>query len=289
MEMNIKKISLRMSEAADCERLERALPPAGPLDGVLEVYARAPDAATLRAVAAEWERATAQLPLEQRLDLLASLSTHVERGALSSRVLLPIVLGDTDARVVATAAARLALTHRADAADPEPGPFLVLKHLLTSDPRNLGAALGGLLGLGDGAVARWIFELRHLLALPVLSTVLDEMTGYQSSHLHKATVEFYLDWLEELAWHLPRSTETFRRVANGLINLRTSCLSDHVIDGQRRYPSPADGEPYEEGWHRIPLAEFTRATWPHLVALERAEQPPVAMRRVLEAWRPAIR
>jgi len=284
MEMNIEKISLRMSEPADSDRLDCASPPAGPL----EAYARAPDAATLRALVAEWERAATQLPLEQRLDLLGQMSTRVEHGALSSRVLLPIVLGDTDARVVATAAARLALSHRADAADPEPGPFFVLKHVLTYVPRNLGAALGGLLGLGDGAVARWIFELRHLLALPVLSTVLDEMTGCESGHLHKATAEFYLDWLEELAWHLPRSTETFRRVANGLINLRTSCRSDHVIDGQRRYPAPADGEPYEEGWRRIPLGEFTRAIWPHLVALERAEQPPVAMRRVLEAWRPAM-
>ena len=289
MELNIEKISLRMSEPADSKRLDRASPPAGPLDSVLAVHARAPDAATLRALAADWEHAAAQLPLEQRLDLLAQVSRRVEHGALSSRALLPIVLGDTDARVVATAAARLALAHRPDAADPEPGPFFVIKHLLTSDPRNLGAALGGLLGLGDAVVARWIFELRHLLALPVLSTVLDEMTGCESGHLDKATVAFYLDWLEELAGHLPRSTETFRRVANGLINLRTSCLSDHVIDGRRRYPAPADGEPYEEGWRRIPLGEFTCAIWPHLVALERAEQPPIAMRRVLEAWSPAMR
>jgi len=287
--MNIDKISLKMSEPADSEQLDRASPAAGRLDGVLELYARAPDAATLRAVAAEWERAAAQLPLEQRRDLLARVSTRVARDALSSRALLPIVLGDTDGRVVATAAALLALAHRPDAADPEPGPFFVLKHMLTSVPRNLGAALGGLLGLGDEAVARWIFELRHVLALPVLSTVLDEMTGCQSGHLHKATVEFYLDWLEELAWQLPTSTETFRRVANGLINLRTSCLFHHVIDGQRRYPAPADGEPYEEGWRWIPLDEFTRAIWPQLVALERAEQPPAAMRRMLEAWSPALR
>ena len=247
----------------------------------LEAYARAPNAATLRAVTAKWERAAVQMPLERRLDLLAQVSTRVERAALSSRVLLPIVLGDTNARVVATTAVRLALAHRPDAADPEPGPFYVLKHILTSGPRNLGAALGGLLGLGDAAVARWIFELRHLLVHPALSTVLDEMTGYQSGHLHRATVEFYVDWLEELVGDLPTSAATFRRVANALINLRTSCLSDHVIDGH--------GEAYEEGWLRISLGEFSREIWPRLVALERAEQPAVAMRRVLEAWRTPMR
>jgi hypothetical protein len=248
------------------------------LEQRLEAFAYRPSAAEFDALISAWSSFADRKPLEERLALYARLALRVRRGQLPAWALMPSVLGDHDRAVVVPAATAMALSHRPDAAGPDTGPFCVLDHLLTPRARNLGAGLCALLGIGDRQVAEVIFDLRSMLAHPDLATTLDEMLETSSGLLHRSTIEFYLDWLQELARDLPGSADLFRRVARGLANRRFATTAYVVIDGQPRYPAPLEGQMYENGWCVIPLDEYTRSIASRLVALDRAadalDEPP---------------
>lgn len=262
---------------------------AADLEARLEAFGHAPNHDQLESLAAAWSQFSDETRVAERLELHARLALRARHGELSACALLPILLGDHDHRVGSAAALSLAMAHRPDQLDPERGPFFVLKHVLCVRARNAGAALGGLLGLGDAKVAQWIFKLRDLLGHPDMAATLEAMTACRTGFLHKSVVEFYLDWLEELAEDLPASIDTFRCVAKGLTDQRACCAVDFVIDATPRYPAPLEGPSYEDGWRMIPMHEFTRSITPRLEALARAERPCVAMAGVVRGWRLAAR
>jgi hypothetical protein len=240
------------------------------LERRLEAFAYHPSAAELDTLISAWSSFADHKPLEERLALYARLALRVRRGQLPAWALMPTVLGDHDRAIVVPAATATALSHRPDAAGPDSGPFCVLDHLLTPRARNLGAGLGALLGLGDRQVTEVIFDLRGMLAHPDLAATLDEMLETSSGLLHRSTIEFFLDWLQELARDLPASANLFCRVARGLANRRFATTAYVVIDGQPRYPAPLEGQMYEHGWCVIPLDEYTRSIASRLVELDRA-------------------
>lgn len=244
----------------------------------LEAFARTPNVDDLDTLISVWSSFADGGPAEARLAVYGPLALRVRRGQLPAWALMPILMGDHDRHIVSAAATAAALSHRPDPAGPENGPFCVLDHLLTARARNTGAGLGALLGLGDPQVADVIFELRGMLAHPELSSTLDEMLETTSGILHRSTIEFFMNWLQELAPDLPRSADLFRRVARGLANRRFAATAYVVIDGQPRYPAPLEGEMFEHGWCVIPLDEYTRSIASRLLALDRAaaslDQPP---------------
>ncbi len=254
------------------------------LDRRLEAFARQPNIADLEALISAWERFADHAPTSERLALYARLALRVRRGELAAWALVPVLLGDTDSAIVAAAVTTVALSHRPDAAGPDTGPFCVLDHLLTPRARNAGAGLGALLGLGDAEVADVIFEMRGVLAHPDLSTVLNEMLSSSGDVLHRATIEFFLSWLQELARDLPGSADLFGRVARGLAHRRAACTTDFVIDGQPRYPAPLEGQIHEHGWCLIPLDEYTRSIAPQLHALERAAAALPIIPDIAQPW-----
>jgi hypothetical protein len=240
------------------------------LEHRLEAFARRPNVDDLDALISEWHRYADRSDAIERIALYARLAIRVRRGELPAWALMPVLLGDVDRDIVAAAATTVALSHRPDAAGPDKGPFCVLDHLLTPRTRNAGAGLGALLGLGDAQVADVIYALRTMLSCPQLSTVLDEMLASSTGLLHRATIEFYLNWLEELGANLPGSADLFLRVASGLARQRSGCSADFVIDGRPRYPALIDGPVYENGWCIIPLDEYTRSIASRLAALQQA-------------------
>lgn len=246
--------------AADHEALERRL----------EAFAQQPNVGELDTLISAWEHFTDHALSSARFDIFAGLALRVRRGKLPAWALMPILLGDDDRSIVSAAAMTVALSHRPDAAGPDTGPFCVLDHLLAPRARNPGAGLGALLGLGDADVAAVIFDLRKMLAHPELSTTLTEMLESSTGVLHRATVEFFLSWLEDLARDLPGSADIFQRVARGLAIRRAAATGDFIVDGRPRYPAPLEGQMHEHGWCMIPLADYTRSIAPRLMALERA-------------------
>lgn len=278
------RVSARFDEVDDAA--ERA-PPADrhdSLDRRLEAFARRPNIADLDALISAWERFADDAPTSERLALYARLALRVRRGELAAWALVPILLGDDHRAIVSAAATTAALSHRPDAAGPETGPFCVLDHLLTPRARNAGAGLGALLGLGDPQVADVIFELRKMLAHPDLATTLDEMLDGSTGILHRSTVEFFLNWLQELARDLPGSADMFRRVARGLANRRRAAAADFVMDGQPRYPSPLEGQIHEHGWCLIPIDEYTRSIAPRLIELEHAAATLSTVPEIARPW-----
>ena len=254
------------------------------IESRLEAFACRPNVAELDALISAWESFADRNQTSARLALYARVALRVRRGELAAWALVPILLGDDDRAIVSAAATTVALSHRPDAAGPETGPFCVLDHLLTPRAHNAGAGLGALLGLGDPQVADVIFELRKMLAHPDLATTLDEMLESSSGMLHRATIEFFLNWLQELACDLPGSADMFGRVARGLANRRRASAADFVIDGQPRYPAPLEGQIHEHGWCLIPLDEYTRSIASRLIALEHAAAGLPIIPDIARAW-----
>lgn len=240
------------------------------LEARLEAFARNPNVDDLDTLISTWSSFADATSTAERLVLYGRLALRVRRGQLPAWALMPILLGDHDRHMVAAAVTAAALSHCPDSAGPENGPSCVLDHLLTPRARNPGAGLGALLGLGDPRVADMIFGLRGMLAHPDLSPTLDEMLETSSGILHRSTIEFFMNWLHELASDLPRSADLFRRVARGLANRRFAATAYVVIDGQPRYPAPLEGQMFEHGWCVIPLDEYTRSIAARLIALDRA-------------------
>lgn len=236
----------------------------------LEAFSRLPNVGELDTLISAWEQFTDHTLPRERFTIFAGLALRVRRGELPAWALVPILLGDDDRGIVSAAATTVALSQRPDAAGPNTGPFCVLDHLLAPRARNPGAGLGALLGLGDADVAAVIFDLRKMLAHPELRSTLDEMLESNTSALHRATVEFFLNWLDDLAHDLPGSADMFQRVARGLTIRRAATIGDFIIDGRPRYPALLEGQMHEHGWCMIPLAEYTRSIASRLMALERA-------------------
>jgi hypothetical protein len=256
----------------------------GALERRLEAFARQPSVGEFDLLISEWERHTQRVLPAERFALFAGLALRVRRGELPAWAVMPILLGDDDRSIVSAAATTVALSHRPDAAAPDTGPFCVLDHLLTPRARNPGAGLGALLGLGDAEVTAVIFDLRRMLAHPELATTLTEMLESSSGVLHRATVDFFLHWLDDLARDLPGSADLFLRVAHGLAIRRAAATGDFIIDGRPRYPAPLEGQMHEHGWCMIPLAEYTQSIASRLLTLEHAARGMVSAPSIAGPW-----
>jgi hypothetical protein len=218
-----------------------------------------------------------------RRQLFERMREHARSGLLRSDVLVHFLRLETDRGIVAEAAfdtARIGVP----APDGEArGAGYVLALVVTGSVANPGAALSGLLALACDDVNAKLRLLRPALALCAADSALREMTRPAQNHVHVATVEFWLEWLESLAGDLPAAQRVFDHAADALAALRRTIRGQFVYEGSWvAPPSEAAGDPV--GTRELPLGRFAASVTPRLAALATAAPESPSLRRALAAW-----
>jgi hypothetical protein len=208
---------------------------------------------------------------------------HARSGLLRGDVLVHFLRLEAERGIVADAAFDIA---RIDVPAPEGetrGADYVLELVVTGSVANPGAALAGLLALACDDVNAKLRLLRPALALCAADAALAEMTRHARDHVHVATVEFWVEWMESLAGNLPAAQRVFDRAADALVALRRAMTGQVVFDGS--WIAPPSGTAEDAlGAHELPLGRFAASVTPRLAALAAAAPESPSLRRALAAW-----
>ncbi len=222
--------------------------------------------------------------VDARRQLFERMREHARTGFLASDVLVHFLRLERDRPIVAEASFELArLGVRAPGRDSS-GADSVLAFVVGGAVSNAGAALGGLLALAADAVNAKLRLLRPALALPDADAALVEMARHAQPHVHVATVEFWLEWMESLVAELPAAQRVFDRAAEALIVQRQAVRGEVVFDGSWIGPSSDESDHDPIGAHELPLGRFAAAVAPRLAALAAAVPQSTSLRRALAAW-----
>ncbi|MCX7890795.1 MAG: hypothetical protein N2544_00315 [Burkholderiales bacterium] len=230
-----------------------------------------------------YPRYAARVPVAQRRLTFATIRDQARSGGLRPSVLAHFLVGDTDARIVADAAFEIASLGIALARCEARGADAVLVLAVTGRLANAGAALGGLLALANPGVNRKLRAMRGALERPEAGGVLEQMTRCPRDPVHRATVEFWLEWMEELALALPRSRAALERTAEGLGRLREALTGRVVFGGHRSLLTASLGAAHDAGC-AVPLEAFAAAIAPRLQALVAAAPDSPAVHSAALAW-----
>jgi hypothetical protein len=226
-----------------------------------------------------------RIPEERRWRIFARIRSLVYERVLRSDVVIHFLCHDPDLEIVSAAARDAALLGLAEEPGGARGADWVLKLVVTGSVQNSGAALGGLLSLGDEAVIGKLVTLRAGLALPWADRALGQMASAATGDVFATTVEFWLDWMETLAPDLPESARVFDWVAHALVQLREAMLEQTILRG--RSPTRASatgGQNGVPGAGEVTLADFAKTLGPRLRALAPRVRHSEHFARALAAW-----
>ena len=219
-----------------------------------------------------------------RQQLFARMRDHARSGLLRSDVLAHFLRLESERGIVAEAAFDIARLE-VPAPDGETrGADYVLELVVTGSVANPGAALGGLLALACNAVNAKLRLLRPALALREADAALAEMTRHAREHVHAATVEFWLDWMESLAAALPGAQRVFDRAADALVAQHQAIRDLIVYDGSWVAAPPQGTAEDTAGARELPIDRFAASVTPRLAALATAAPGSPSLRRALAAW-----
>jgi len=236
---------------------------------------------SLRSLYREYAKRVAD---EERRRTFEAVRDHVRNGGLRAAVLGHFVAGDTDNWIVSEAAFEIATQGAAlSSASEARGADAILELAVTGGLANAGAALGGLLSLANPDVNRKLRTMRAALELPEADAVLEQMILCPRSQVHAATVEFWLDWMEELTLRLPRSRQAFDRAAEALLRMREGMVERVVLHNHRPLVAAAPRARHDSD-RVLPLDNYAASIAPRLTALADAAPHSEHLRSAALAW-----
>ena len=225
------------------------------------------------------------LSVERRSTIYRHVAAMVENTEfVSMNAFLPLITRETTTGIVASAVIDYVSLGPLTDSDPMSRPKDIVGLIENDALKNVGAAFGGLLHLGDPRVCKLLWPLRSQLD----NAAVNEATKCTTGFLYSASVEFEIDWLEEMDGDVKDGL--FGIVASGLTRQIRQGTFEIVLTGQRMFPiSKKTPAPKEQARNRelarpIPLEEYKKRIAPRLYALERTEPPPRIMPHVLIAW-----
>jgi hypothetical protein len=222
---------------------------------------------------------------ERRRELFARIRGHVHEGLLQPRVLLHFLCHDAELGIVSSAARDAARLGIAEEPDGARGADWVLKLVVTGSVVNSGAALGGLLALGEDTINAKIAVLRAGLALPWAERALGQMASCTTGCVFAATVEFWLEWMEALAAELPVSTRVFDWCARALFAQREAMVEQTILRGRLPAREASEGASNSgRGAGELSVHEFADSIGRRLRALLPAARSSEAFLRAVAAW-----
>ena len=225
-----------------------------------------------------YRHALERLPKEDRLELLTQFSTLTEeRGGEGHMGLMMFMAGDNEPSVVSTAALSLSVLFPPKDGNPLSGPEFVVHTLMRpgQDPSTQGAALGGVLLLGDKRL------------LPLLGAAWDKLSDEarlalsksKSGFVAEALVEFWIRCLEKGC-----SESVFGSVVAAIAKLPAITQVPLVVDVERVFPSYADLENTMRMIRRTTFADYLEEIRPRLEELEAKESEPALIPHIYEIW-----
>jgi hypothetical protein len=220
----------------------------------------------------------------RRAEVFARICNHIHDGLLRPAVLLHFLCLDPDLEIVSAAAREAACLGLAEEPDGARGADCVLKLVVTGSVVNSGAALGGLLALGDAAVNAKLAVLRPGLALPWADRALGQMASCTTGCVFAATVEFWIEWMETLVTELPESARVFDWAAGALAAQRETMVERAVLRGRSPARERPNGEHCEHGAGEISIAAFAESIRPRLRALVPAGRHSENLLRAVAVW-----
>lgn len=227
---------------------------------------------------------TGRVGADARRRIFDRFRDHARSGLLSSGVLVHFLRLETERGIVAEAAFDTARIGVAAPAGEARGADYVLELVVSGAVANPGAALAGLLALACDGVNAKLRLLRPALARCEADAALAEMTRHAREHVHVATVEFWLEWMESLVASLPAAQRVFDRAADALVAQRQAIRGQIVFDGSWIAP-PHPGTPEDvAGARELPLGRFAASVTPRLAALAATAPESTSLRRALAAW-----
>lgn len=220
-------------------------------------------------------------PIERRKAIYRHVAGIVPQlGADTAGAFMPFILLDTDIGIVSTATVDYTSVGSLFDGDPLTRPRDVADMVTKGLAQNPAAVIGGLLTLGDPRVCEILKPLRKDLDDVDASAI----ANCGSGSLAKCTVEFFLDWLDELVDRSddPPSLRIFGAVAAALHNIVSGRKLPFVWGGLRPFPAAGHEAEWAAREKIVPVA-FSAQIADRLYDLERREHPPRVMPRVIRA------
>jgi hypothetical protein len=218
---------------------------------------------------------------ERRAEAFARIRSQVHDGLLRPGVFLHFLCHDPDLEIVSGAAREVASLGLVEEPDGARGADWVLKLVVTGSVVNSGAALGGLLALGDEAVNAKLAVLRSGLALPWADRALGQMASCTTGCVFAATVTFWLEWMELLAADLPEAGRVFDWTAHALLVQREAMIEQTILRGRVPARERLNGD---HGAGEVSVATFAESIGPRLRALAPAARQSEIFLRAVAAW-----
>lgn len=227
-----------------------------------------------------YSHAMEQMPPAERIDLLAAVRQRVQANQTSMNAFMPFVYVDLDPGVVSTAAADYVVMAAPEEGDPLSWSRGLLANLNAGLGANKGAILGGLVSLGDRHLNALLKESRWLLS----DNEIDVASKCLAGTALVGALEFWLEWLEELAAAGLDETTLFHNVAFGLALLPRRMRDEDFIDSTHNFDYQRQAESGAQavtvhGKHT--LAQLAGSYSERLYTLEALEKAPKLMSLVL--------
>ncbi|MGP0088751.1 MAG: hypothetical protein ACLPKB_02140 [Xanthobacteraceae bacterium] len=223
-----------------------------------------------------------QAPVDRRRQIYRHVAMIVPQlGGWTVGAFTPFMLLDTDIGIVSTATVDYTSLGTLLKDDPMTRPRDAIAMVDKKLPRNPAAVIGGLLALGDPRVCKLVRPLRHTLNAEQVMIVTKCFSGFVA----KCTVDFYLDWLDELVDRRDYDgLGVFGNVAAGLYRLADGRKVPFVSDGLRPFPVPIGENVEWPGICSIDPVEFSASIAERLYDLEKREAPPKVTPHAIRAF-----
>lgn len=248
--------------------------------GIL-TYGLTSDEARIPPLRGFYEAVRAATSPDARVEMYHAVRDEAAAGYQSCNAFMPFFFVEDYRPLVAEATIDFCMILKPPSDDPLHWPRHVVDRVLTLEPRNRGAILGGLVYLGDERVNGLLDRVKWQLSVPELN----EATRSATDFAHCATVEFWLRWAEDIVIPGEDNERRFGACAAALAALAVPAARHGVFDSERNfgYLFTDEAEPARLN-HRHTKEEFARLIEPRLLALEAAERPLKVMSHVLATW-----
>lgn len=240
-------------------------------------YGITQDASRIPMLFALYQHAMGRLDVSERAQLLTQFSAMTEEQKGQGHMgLMMFLVAESDASIRSSAAMSLAVLFQPEASDVLSGPKFVVAQLLREDKtEDQGAALGGILLLGD----------KRLLPLleDTWSRLSDDarlgLTWAKSGNVFEAMVEFWLRCLEKGC-----SEAVFGSVVAAIAKMPAITQTPFVLDVQRVLPVYNDSRNPVQLIRKVSFRDYLREIRPRLEALEAKESEPKVIPKIYEIW-----
>jgi hypothetical protein len=236
-------------------------------------YGVSQDASRIPMLFALYRHAMECLDVSERAQLLTQFSAMTEEQKGQGHMgLMMFIVAERNPGIRSSAAMSLAVLFQPEARDVLSGPKFVVAQLLREDKtEDQGAALGGILLLGD----------KRLLPLleDTWSKLSDDARLGLSGNVFQGMVEFWLRCLEKGC-----SESVFGSVVAAIARMPAITQVPFVLDVERVLPVYNDSQNPLRLIRKISFRDYLEEIRPRLEALEAKESKPKLIPKIYEIW-----